>query len=151
MCNNFSCHFAYTYACIKECLKFFSDFTLTGQPAPRNLSAKDRARIDEQKILEDLRNEGLIATSTFEARSGMAFEVVEASDQLQLRRAPPARLAKLNKKKKKEKTKEEIAAKLERAEKRRKVSQKLYYMILEVCQPFLIYMYMYAYTYAIFL
>lgn len=92
-------------------------------PAPRNLSAKDKARLDEQRILEDLRNEGLIATSKFEARSGMAFEVVEASQQLQLRRALPARLAKLNKKKKREKTKEEIAAKLEKAERRRKVSQ----------------------------
>lgn len=95
---------------------------MSGIPAPRNLSAKDKARLDEQRILENLRNEGLIATSKFEAKSGLAFEVIEATSMP--RRALPARLATLDKKKKKKKTKEEIAEKLARAEQRRKVGDK---------------------------
>lgn len=91
-----------------------------GTPAPRNLSAKDKARLDEQRILEDLRNEGLIATSKFEAKSGLAFEVVEATNLP--RRVLPARLSKLEKRKKKKKTKEDIDNKLALAEQRRKVS-----------------------------
>lgn len=86
------------------------------------MSAKDKARLDEQRILENLRNEGLIATSKYQAKSGLAFEVVEADKVTMMpRRALPARLASLEKKKKKKKTKEEIAEKLERAEQRRKV------------------------------
>ena len=100
-------------------LNLIADLCLSGLPAPRNLSAKDKARLDEQRILEDLRNEGLIATSKFQAKSGLAFEVVEATTMP--RRAVPARLASIEKKKKKKKTKEEIAEKLARAEKRRKV------------------------------
>ena len=99
----------------------FTDLCLNGMPAPRNLSAKDKARLDEQRILENLRNEGLIATSKSEAKNGLAFEVVEASMTMP-RRALPARLAKLEKRKKKKKTKEEIAEKLAKAEQRRKVS-----------------------------
>ncbi|XP_067937573.1 uncharacterized protein [Watersipora subatra] len=93
------------------------DLCLSGTPAPRNLSAKDKARLDEQRILENLRNEGLIATPKSKAKNGLAFEVVEATTML--RRAVPSRLAKLEKKKKK-KTKEEIAEKLAMAEQRRK-------------------------------
>jgi len=85
-----------------------------------SLSAKSRTRANEEDILASLKNEGLIATDTHKAKSGVSFALL--SDETP-RRAPPARLAKLEKRRKKKAllTQQEIQEKLERAEERRKV------------------------------
>ena len=71
-------------------------------------------------VLESLRNEERTSTSRFKGHSGLAFNVVESAAST--KQGPPARLAKLKKKKTWAKTAEEIAEKPERAEQRRKVS-----------------------------
>jgi hypothetical protein len=96
---------------------------VTGKACPRRLSAKDRERQEEQRILATLQEEGLIAKPQTQARSGVSFEIVEDSEhRLPLR--PPPRLAKLEKRKKKKKklTEWDIQVKLEKAEEKRKVS-----------------------------
>jgi len=88
----------------------------------RNLSAKsNRPREDEEDILKKLRLEGFLASDTHKAKNGLSFELIDQSSQP--RKLPPARLAKLEKRQKKRKllTQQDIEAKLEKAEIRRKV------------------------------
>jgi len=90
----------------------------------RNLSAKsDKPREKEEDILTKLRSEGLLATDTQQAKSGLAFELVQESSQP--RKLPPARLAKLEKRQKRRKllTQQDIEAKLAKAEQRRKEAE----------------------------
>ena len=89
----------------------------------RSLSAKsDRPREKEEDILHKLRSEGLLATDTQQAKSGLAFDLMQESSQP--RKLPPARLAKLEKRQKRRKllTQQDIEAKLAKAEQRRKVN-----------------------------
>lgn len=89
----------------------------------RNLSAKsDRPREGQDEILRKLRSEGILATDTQQAKSGLAFDLMQESSQP--RRLPPARLAKLEKRQKRRKllTQQDIEAKLAKAEQRRKVN-----------------------------
>ena len=71
-------------------------------------------------ILQSLREEGLITKPKAESAGGISFEIVAKQSDTAIR--PPPRLAKLKQKEKKVLTQEEIQQKLERAEKRRKVS-----------------------------
>ncbi|KAK2167725.1 hypothetical protein LSH36_25g10024 [Paralvinella palmiformis] len=110
---------------IEELFKIPRDLELgvVGQACPQRLSAKDKERLQEQRILATLQQEGLITRPMSRATFGVSFEVIEASsvDNGFLPRRPPARLAKLEKRKKKRKlTEEEIQAKMARAEERRK-------------------------------
>ncbi|CAH1775013.1 unnamed protein product [Owenia fusiformis] len=100
------------------------DFGLVGQKCEQRLSAKDKSRMEEQRIMASLRDEGLIARPKSRAAGGMSFEIIsDGPDPNALKR--PLRLAKLERrKKKKELTAEEIAAKLEKAEKRRKEKEQ---------------------------
>lgn len=92
----------------------------------RNLSAKSNdghRRESEADILKELRSEGFLASNTHTAKSGMAFNLME--ENVAPKRAMPARLAKLERKKKKRKllTQQDIENKLQKAEERRKVSK----------------------------
>lgn len=96
---------------------------MTGTAVPRRLSAKDKERQEEQRILATLQEEGLITRPQTRVGNGVCFEIVEeSSNRLPLR--PPPRLAKLEKRKKKKKklTEWDIQVKLEKAEQKRKVS-----------------------------
>ncbi|KAK4306387.1 hypothetical protein Pmani_021789 [Petrolisthes manimaculis] len=55
------------------------DLTVTGKQCPRLLSGYQKARQEEQAILESLREEGFIATSRQKSGGGVAFEIVEAT------------------------------------------------------------------------
>lgn len=101
----------------------FTDLGITGVSCPTRLSAKDKVRVEEANILRSLREEGLISKHKAEASGGVCFEIVEATGDERPRL--PLRLEKLEKKSKKVLTEEEINAKLERAERRRKVRQRL--------------------------
>jgi hypothetical protein len=82
-------------------------------------------RVEEKQLLETLHEEGLIQKPIARATFGVSFEVM--SELNETVRRPPPRLAKLEmestKKKKKVWTEDEIRQKLEKAEKRRKVSR----------------------------
>lgn len=94
---------------------------MVGVACPRRQSARAK-RHEELVIIQALREEGLISLPKSSAAGGLSFEVVEDKPEDAIRR-PPARLAKLEKRKKKKKvlTEEQIQEKLERAERRRKV------------------------------
>ncbi|XP_063874446.1 uncharacterized protein LOC135107927 [Scylla paramamosain] len=55
------------------------DLTVTGKQCPRLLSGYQKARQEEQAILESLREEGFIATSKQKCSTGIAFEIIEAT------------------------------------------------------------------------
>ena len=108
------------------------DLGVVGKACPQRYSAKDKERMEEQRILAKLREEGLIQRPMSRASGGMAFEVVadiEADKPsnpfaIPSPRRPPVRLAKLEKRKKKKRlTQEDIDAKLAKADQRRKVSK----------------------------
>ena len=87
------------------------------------------------EILGELKSQGIISTSLTAPlqapkKGGTSFDVMIAIDFDELKKPPP-RLAKLKKKKKKSKTltKEEVDAKLARAEERRKVRLKTFSFI----------------------
>ena len=106
---------------------------------PQRLSAKDKERLDEQRVIATLREEGLITRPMSRATGGLAFEVTAdstpafARDTLLGARPslPPLRLAKLEKRKKRRRklTEEDIKSKLEKAEERRKVGRSTGCMI----------------------
>ncbi len=100
-----------------------SDFGVVGKPCPQRLSAKDKDRMDEQRVLAALEKEGLIQRPMSRAAMGVSFDIVDNTSKLTGGVRPPPRLAKLEgrKKKRKKLTEEEINAKLEKAEARRKV------------------------------
>lgn len=102
------------------------DLGLTGTRCSQRLSAKDQERLQEQRILASLREEGLISRPKSRAAGGLAYEIIaDGPDPSALVARRPVRLAKLEKRKqKKELTAEEIAAKLERAEIRRKQKEQ---------------------------
>lgn len=95
---------------------------MTGRPLPL-LSAKGD-RVEEKQLLETLHEEGLIQRPIARGTFGVSFEVMaEIHGNV---KKPPPRLAKLEleskKKKKKVLTEQQIREKLERAERRKKVS-----------------------------
>ncbi|XP_038057638.1 stathmin domain-containing protein 1-like [Patiria miniata] len=95
------------------------DLTLQGtQIDVRKRSGK--ARGTDQDIISQLKNEGLLSRPVA-GQSGLAFDVMIAPE-FGILKKPPARLAKLKKKKTKKRalTKEELEAKLKSAEERRK-------------------------------
>ena len=94
-----------------------------GVGCQQRLSAKDKARMEEQRVLLALRDEGFIARPKTRASGGMSYDIMMDGPDANAFKRPPPRLAKLDKKRKKKKdlTQEEIKAKLERAEQRRKV------------------------------
>ncbi|XP_045603189.1 uncharacterized protein [Procambarus clarkii] len=57
------------------------DLTVTGKQCPRLLSGYQKARQEEQSILESLREEGFITTSRQKAGRGVAYEIIEATPQ----------------------------------------------------------------------
>ncbi len=104
-----------------------------GKACPQRYSAKDKERMEEQMILAKLREEGLIQRPMSHSAGGMAFEVVVDMEAdrpydpfaIPSPRRPPVRLAKLEKRKKKKRlTQQDIQAKLQKAEQRRKVSKQ---------------------------
>ena len=105
-------------------LCFVGEFNLVGTAVPRRQSANDKDRQQEASILNSLRQEGLIQRPMSRAQGGLSFEVVEDANNRMLPSRPPIRLAKLEKRQKKHKrtlTSEDIEAKLEKAEARKKV------------------------------
>ena len=94
----------------------------------RGLSGRSRKDVaplkDENSVLEQLRSEGLLLeTDTQKAKSGLSFELLdETSGHRKIK--PPPRLKSLEKRQKKRKllTQQDIEAKLEKAEQRRKVN-----------------------------
>lgn len=92
--------------------------------------------MDEQRVMAALRDEGLIARPVSKSTSGMTFDIVsESAAMFSENRRPPPRLAKLEKRKKKKRqlTEEEIQAKLERAELRKKVRPRFYLLVHKYC------------------
>ena len=55
--------------------------TITGQACPRLLSGTQKARQEEQIILQGLREEGFIATSKQRAGGGVSFDIIEATPE----------------------------------------------------------------------
>ncbi|XP_074643399.1 uncharacterized protein LOC141900410 [Tubulanus polymorphus] len=99
------------------------DLCVSGTACPRLLSAKDKERQEEQRVLAALREEGLIARPKSRAVGGLAFEITE--DETDTFKRPP-RLAKLELKRRKKKkvlTEEQIKEKLEKAEERKKLKE----------------------------
>ncbi|XP_022089114.1 uncharacterized protein LOC110978426 [Acanthaster planci] len=97
------------------------DLTLHGtQISCRKRSGKART---DQDIIKELKTQGLLSKPVA-GHSGMAFDVMIAPDFGMLKK-PPARLAKLKKKKTKKRTltKEELEAKLKKAEERRRLKE----------------------------
>lgn len=78
--------------------------------------------MEEAMILQSLREEGLISRPQKETTNFVVFEVVSANNTHEAR--PPPRLEKLERRRKKKRqlTEEEIKEKLERAERRKRVS-----------------------------
>ncbi|ELU18859.1 hypothetical protein CAPTEDRAFT_210333 [Capitella teleta] len=99
------------------------DLTLSGTACPQRTSAKNKERLNEQRVMAALREEGLIARPVSMAPKGLAFEIItESAGMFAVNRKPPPRLEKLEKRRKKKKplTQEQIQAKLLRAEERKK-------------------------------
>lgn len=99
------------------------DLGVTGQSVPQRNSAKDKSRLEEQRVIASLRDEGLIQRPVSRAACGMSFEIVaDNSGMFGDGRRPPPRLAKLEKRRKTKRplTEEEIQRKLERAERKKK-------------------------------
>lgn len=97
------------------------DLTLQGtQITSRKRSGKART---DQDIINELKTQGLLSKPVA-GHSGMAFDVMIAPEFGMLKK-PPARLAKLKKKKTKKRTltKEELEAKLKKAEERRRLKE----------------------------
>ncbi|XP_050403000.2 uncharacterized protein LOC126819168 [Patella vulgata] len=100
---------------------------VSGTACPTRLSAKEKLRQEESKIMQALREEGLITRPKTKSSGGVSFEIIQDNNTLETAPArPPARLAKLEKRRKKKKvlTEEQIKEKLERAEKRRKKKEE---------------------------
>ncbi|XP_077991333.1 uncharacterized protein LOC144445597 [Glandiceps talaboti] len=98
------------------------DLLLTGtQIQGRKRSGKTR---DTNDILEELQHQGLLLDRP-KSRGGLAFDIMLSPEGSlsPIKRAPP-RLAKLKKKSKKKKTKEQLEAKLRAAEERRKAKEQ---------------------------
>lgn len=97
------------------------DFGVVGHGCPQRYSAKDRERLEEQRVMATLEQEGLIQRPVAKATMGLSFDIIQSGGGFVTARPPP-RLAKLEKRKKKKKplTEWEITAKLEKAEARRK-------------------------------
>ncbi|XP_013404970.1 DNA ligase 1 [Lingula anatina] len=101
------------------------DLSLSGTACPRRTSAKDKARLEENVVMAALRDEGLIARPKSRAAGGMSFDIIMAGPDPDALKKPPARLAKLERRKKKtELTEDQIKAKLEKAERRRKKKEQ---------------------------
>ncbi|XP_076439920.1 uncharacterized protein LOC143279699 [Babylonia areolata] len=102
------------------------ELAITGTTVGTKNSAKDRARLEEAQVMQNLREEGLISKPKAQATGGMCFEIVDARGDGQTR--PPPRLEKLalerSRKKKRAVTEDEIREKLERAERRRKKKEQ---------------------------
>ena len=95
---------------------------MVGKQCPQRRSAKERRA--ETAVLDSLREEGFIQRPVSRAAFGISYDIV--TDDLPMlgqHCRPPPRLAKLErrKKKKKELTAEQLAAKMEKTETRRKV------------------------------
>lgn len=90
---------------------------------PMRTSAKDRERMQEAMIIQALREEGLISRPQAQGASGVSFEITAEGAMMS---RPPPRLEKLEKRRKKKRalTEDEIREKLERAESRKRVSNK---------------------------
>ncbi|CAL1271744.1 unnamed protein product [Larinioides sclopetarius] len=101
------------------------ELILVGKACPARLSARDRDVMEQQAILEVLRDEGLIVRPPSKAVGGIRFELVEAQNALSnqsssIHKLPPLSIRKKHKEKKSELTHEEIQQKLIQAEERRK-------------------------------
>ncbi|XP_054721813.1 uncharacterized protein LOC129231508 [Uloborus diversus] len=101
------------------------ELIIVGKACPRKLSSKDKERLEQQAVLEMLREEGLIVRPPSKAVGGLRFELVSSQQfpnngSSSLRRLPPIAVRKKHKKKKKPLTYEEIQLKLIKAEERRK-------------------------------
>ncbi|CAL4068927.1 unnamed protein product [Meganyctiphanes norvegica] len=59
------------------------DLTITGKQCPRMLSGYQKARADEESILEGLRAEGFLASSRQKSNGGVSFDIIEATPQTQ--------------------------------------------------------------------
>lgn len=119
---------------VKEVEETFStprnlDLGVSGTACVQRGSAKDKDRLDEQRVMAALHNEGLIARPVSRAAFGVSFDIVAENTALfGGERRPPLRLAKLEKRRRKKKrvlTEEEIQEKLERAERRKKEQEEL--------------------------
>ena len=53
-----------------------------GRACTRILSGYEKNKIDEEKILSNLRSEGLLAKPGGKSKSGMSFEIVEMNSDL---------------------------------------------------------------------
>ena len=108
---------------------------VVGRQCPQRYSAKDKERMEEQRILASLREEGLITRPMSRATGGLAFEVTEdmnkCANRLVAKALPPIKLAKLEKRKKRRRkiTEEDIKAKLDLAEQRRKVGRPTWHCL----------------------
>ncbi|XP_067928281.1 uncharacterized protein [Watersipora subatra] len=93
----------------------------------RGLSARSQGSVeplkDENSVLQQLRSEGLLLErATQKAKSGLSFQLL---DETNPHKKPPARLASLQKREKRRKllTQQDIEAKLQKAEQRRKEAE----------------------------
>lgn len=102
-----------------------TDLGISGVAIPVRTSAKDRERMQEAMIMQALREEGLITRPQGQGASGLSFEITAEGAMM---KRPPPRLEKLEKRRKKKRalTEEEIREKLERAERRKRVSDRSY-------------------------
>ncbi|KAF8790361.1 uncharacterized protein LOC129960799 [Argiope bruennichi] len=101
------------------------ELILVGKACPARLSARDRDMMEQQTILQVLREEGLIVRPPSRAVGGIRFELIAAQNALSnqsssIRKLPPLSIRKKHKEKKAELTHEEIQQKLMQAEERRK-------------------------------
>ena len=115
---------------------FSGDFNLVGTAVPRRQSANDKERQQEQSILQNLRQEGLIQRPVSRAQGGLRFDVVEDNKISMLPLRPPMRLAKLEKRQKKHKrtlTNEDIEAKLIKAQERKRVCYMHMHQLYILC------------------
>ncbi len=108
-----------------------ADLSINGtQISSRKRSGKDRENRTGKDIIGELKSQGLLSKPVA-AQSGMAFDVMIAPE-FGILQKPPARLAKLKKRKSKKRTltREELEAKLKSAEERRRVRGTIFCLFL---------------------
>jgi len=100
---------------------------VTGTAVSQRSSAKDKDRMEEQRVIASLREEGLIQRPVSRAACGMSFEIIaENAAMFGEGHRPPARLAKLERRRKAKRplTEDEIQRKLEKAERKKKEQEQ---------------------------
>ncbi|KAI0215807.1 hypothetical protein LSAT2_032131 [Lamellibrachia satsuma] len=98
------------------------DLGLDGTGCQQRLSAKARDRAEEMRVMDSLRSEGLIQRPVSRAAFGLSYDIISEENGLTMEKRPPARLAKLERRKKRRRqlTEEDITQKLEKADERKK-------------------------------